>query len=189
MAITMRPARPVTDEELLALSELNPEYQFERSAAGSLFLTPTSARSGRREANLISQLERWAQRGNHGAVFSPTTGFRLPMGEFYLPDAAWVRRERWDALPSDARDEFLYLCPDAAFEIRAKSSRLGDLRNKMRAYLANGAQIAVLIDPYERTVEIYRPGREPETHQEPDALTLDPELQGFTLDLAPLFAE
>jgi Uma2 family endonuclease len=71
-----------------------------------------------------------------------------------VPDAAWVRYQRWEALGPDAQDEILYLCPDAAFEIRAKTSRPSELQEKMRAYLANGAQLAVLIDPYDRTVEV-----------------------------------
>jgi Uma2 family endonuclease len=61
------------------------------------------------------------------------------------------------------------------------------LREKTRAYLTNGAQIAVLIDPSERTVEVYRPGREPEIHRSPERVALDPELPGFMLDLEPIF--
>jgi Uma2 family endonuclease len=34
------------------------------------------------------------------------------------------------------------------FEVRSKSDTQQDLRTKMRAYLANGARAAVLIDPY-----------------------------------------
>lgn len=111
----------------------------------------------------------------------------LPNGEFYLPDAAWVRRARWDTLSQEQQDEILALCPDAAFEIRAKSSRIADLREKMRAYLANGVRIAVLVGPYGRMVEVYRPGREPEYHPGPATLALDPDLPGFVLDLRPLF--
>jgi Uma2 family endonuclease len=57
----------------------------------------------------------------------------------------------------------------------------------MRAYLANGAQIAVLIDPYERTVEVYRPGQDPQVSANPRAVPLDPELPGFVPEPAPLF--
>ena len=48
----------------------------------------------------------------------------------------------------DAQDEDLYLCPDATFEIRAKTSRPPELQEKMCAHIANGVQLAVLIDPY-----------------------------------------
>ena len=47
---------------------------------------------------------------------------------------------------------------------------------------------AVLIDPDARIVEVYRPGREPETHRDPATLALDPELPRFVLDLKPIFA-
>jgi Uma2 family endonuclease len=187
MAIILKHPRPVTDEEILELSRLNPGYQFERTATGELVVTPTSGRSGHLEARLVRQLDTWADGDGHGLVFNSTTGFVLPDGAFVLPDAAWLRRDRWEALGPDAQDEILRLCPDATFEIRAKSSRPAELRDKMRAYIANGAQLAVLIDPYERTVEVYRPGREPAIHQGPTAVALDPELPGFVLDLRPVF--
>jgi len=188
MAITLTLTHRVTDEELLELSERNPEYQFERTARGELIVTPTSGQSGHREARLIRQLDMWADGEGHGLVLNATTGFKLPDGSFFVPDAAWVKRERWEALSAEQRDEILSISPDAAFEIRAKSSRPADLRHKMRAYLANGARIAILIDPYERTVEVYRPGREPQTHRDPSTFALDPELPGFILDLEPIFA-
>jgi Uma2 family endonuclease len=36
--------------------------------------------------------------GQPGAVFSSQTMFRLPGGGWRSPDAAWIRRERWNAL-------------------------------------------------------------------------------------------
>ena len=189
MAITLTLTHKVTDDELRELSARNPGYQFERNAKGDLVVTPTSGRSAYREAKLVSQLDRWAERGGLGIVLSPTAGFRLPNGEFYVPDAAWVRHEHWEALGPDAQDEILYLCPDAAFEIRAKTSRPSDLQEKMRAYLANGAQLAVLIDPYDRTVEVYRSGRDREIYTDPKTVALDPELPGLILDLEPIFTE
>ncbi|MBX6378166.1 MAG: Uma2 family endonuclease, partial [Clostridia bacterium] len=103
------------------------------------------------------------------------------------PDASWVRRERWEALTPEEQEGFVPLCPDAVFEVRSPSNTLAELREKMRAYLANGARIAVLVDPYERAVEVYRPGREPERHDKPAHVAFDPELPGFALDLGPVF--
>jgi len=110
MAITLTFTHKVTDDELRELSARNPGYQFERNAKGDLVVTPTSGRSAYREAKLVSQIDRWAERGGLGIVLSPTAGFRLPNGEFYVPDAAWVRHEHWEALGPDAQDEVLYLC-------------------------------------------------------------------------------
>jgi Uma2 family endonuclease len=45
----------------------------------------------------------------------------------------------------------------------------------------------VLIDPYARTVEVYRHGREPERYENPERVALDPELVGFELEVGPVF--
>jgi len=57
----------------------------------------------------------------------------------------------------------------------------------MRAYLENGARVGVLSDPTTRTVEVYRPQRELERHDNPERISLDPELPGFVLELGPVF--
>jgi Uma2 family endonuclease len=59
MALTLKPPKPVTDEELQA--RRNPGLQFERSAGGELIVTPTGSASGRRELALGAQLARWAE--------------------------------------------------------------------------------------------------------------------------------
>lgn len=188
MAIKLDLARPLTDEDLLALSERNPGYQLERTADGRLVVTPTGGESGRRSAEVVSQLSHWNRQSRLGYVFDSSTGFRLPDGSLLSPDASWVRRERWEALPREAREGFPPLCPDAVFEVCSASNTLAELREKMHAYLANGARLAVLVDPESHAVEVYRRGRPPERHLEPLRVALDPELPGFSLDLGPIFA-
>ena len=99
-----------------------------------------------------------------------------------------MRRERWDALSKDQRQKFAPLCPDAVFEIRSESQSTAELREKMHLYLANGAQIAVLINADAHTVEVYRSGRGPVILKDPVTVTLDPEPPGLILDLEPIFA-
>jgi len=187
MAIVLDLLHPVTDEELLRLSERNPGYQFERTADGRLIVSPTGMESGRRILKIAYQLERGNERTGLGVVFDSSTGFRLPDGSLLSPDASWIRREQWEALSREEREGFGLFCPDAAFEVRSPSQTPEELREKMRAYLRNGARIGMLVDPYARTVEVYRPGREPERYENPDRVTLDPELPGFDLEAAPVF--
>ncbi len=181
--------RVVTDEELLELSERNPGYRFERTAGGRLVVSPTGMESGRRSGEVFGQLRERNSRTRAGAVFDSSTGFRLPDGSLLSPGASWVRRERWEAVPREEREEFGPLCPDAVFEVRSSHQSQEELREKMRAYLRNGARVAVLIDPYGRTVEVYRPGREVEVYEGLERVALDPELPGFELDLRPVFEE
>jgi len=189
MAIELDLLHPVTDEELRLLSERNPGYQFERTADGRVVVSPTGSKSGWRTAEVTGQLRDWNRHTGSGVVFDSSTGFHLPDGSLLSPDASWVARERWKALSPEEQEGFAPLCPDAVFEIRSASQTLQELREKMQTYLRNGARIGVLIDPYTRTVEVYRPGREPERHEDPERVALDPELPGFVLELGPVFEE
>jgi len=58
-----------------------------------------------------------------GLVFDSSTGFRLPNGEIRSLDAAWVKRDRLEALNPDS-EEFLPRCPDFAIELRSASDQL-----------------------------------------------------------------
>jgi Uma2 family endonuclease len=185
VAISLKLAAPPDDDEILELSRRNPGFQFERNAAGELVVTPASTKSGQRGAALSLQLGRWAEQAG-GAVFDSSTGFHLPDGSLLSPDASWMPQERWDALTPEQQDTFAPLCPDAVFEIASKSDTLARLRAKMRAYLVNGARLAVLIDPQGQVVEVYRPDREAEVFRSPGPVPLDPVLPGFVLDPEPI---
>jgi Uma2 family endonuclease len=174
----------VTDEELRALSERNPGYQFERTAEGRLVVAPTGGEGGRRSGEVLTQLSVWNSRARLGVVFDSSTGFNLPNGACRSPDAAWVAQARWDALSPSQREGFPPLCPEVVFEVRSRSDSLAELRAKMREYIDNGARLGVLIDPESRTVEVHRPGAEPERHR--GQVALDPELPGFVLDPRPI---
>ncbi len=129
MGISLRLAAPPSDAEILELSQRNPGFQFERSAAGELIVTPASSEGGRREATLVIQLGRWAD-VQSGVVFGPSAGFRLPDGSLLAPDASWMPSERWESLTPEQRDDFARLCPDAVFEVASKRDTMRDLRAK-----------------------------------------------------------
>jgi enamine deaminase RidA (YjgF/YER057c/UK114 family) len=67
------------------------------------------------------------------------------------------------------------------------SKALEELRSKMALYLKNGVRLGVLVDPYARAVEVYRPQEEPLRLQGVEAVSLEPELPGFALWLPPLW--
>ncbi|MDR7422561.1 MAG: Uma2 family endonuclease [Armatimonadota bacterium] len=188
MAISLRLAAPPTDQEILDLSRRNPGLQIEQAPSGELVLTPTGAESGRREVVLVAQLYQWARADGRGEVFGSSTGFRLPDGSLRSPDASWVRRERWEALSAAQREGFAPLCPDAVFEIRSRIDALRDLRAKMQAYLANGARLAVLLDPERRAVEVHEPDQDVRVAEPAGPVSLEPILPGFALDPAPIFS-
>ena len=72
-------------------------------------------------------------------------------------------------------------------EVRSRSDNLPPLEEKMREYIANGAQLAWLIDPLRKRLYIYRPDKETQLVEDPQAISGDPELPGFVLNLGSLW--
>ena len=94
---------------------------------------------------------------------------------------------RWEALSADERRGYAKICPDFVLELRSQSDSLAEVRRKMDEYMANGARLGLLIDPQNRRVHIYRPEQPVEILEEPTAVSADPVLPGFTLDLSVIW--
>lgn len=179
----------LSESEFFDFCQLNRELRIERSHDGELIIMPpASSDSGRRNLSLAAQLWIWSQRDGTGESFDSSAGFRLPNGATRSPDAAWIKRERWDALTADEQEEFAPLAPDFVAELRSKTDSLRGLRAKMREYIENGVRLAWLIDPTRQRVEVFRPGRQPEPIDHPTQLIADPELPGFVLDLRQVWS-
>jgi Uma2 family endonuclease len=145
-----------SDDEIAELCRRNPEYEFERMPDGQLIVSPPASwYGGSREARLLLQLGIWnARAGGGGEVFSPSTGFTLPDGALFAPDAAWLDAERFAALRGQPRNKFARVCPTLAFELVSASDRLLLVRRKIEIYVRNGVTRAVMIDPERRLVEV-----------------------------------
>ena len=76
------------------------------------------------------------------------------------------------------------MCPDFVVKLRSKSDRLTTLQEKMEEYLVNGAQLGWLIDPREKSVDIYPPDASVEVLNNPSEIYGAPLLKGFTLKLS-----
>jgi Uma2 family endonuclease len=125
----------------------------------------------------------WAEADGTGVAFDSSTGFILPNGAERSPDAAWVSRSRWDRLTEKEQESFPPLCPDFVVELRSPTDNLKDLQAKMDEYMANGAQLGWLIDPFEKRVYVYQPGAAVAVVEDPESLSGEPLLRGFTLQL------
>ena len=174
----------LTDEQFFQLCQQNRELRFERTAKGEiLIMPPTGGETGNRNIELAYQLQAWSRQNNLGKAFDSSTGFKLPNGANRSPDAAWVRRERWEALTPQQRQKFLPLCPDFVVELRSPSDSLKETQEKMQEYIDNGARLGWLIDPQTRRVEIYRPNQDVEILENPATVPGEDVLPGFVLDL------
>jgi|ERR1700729_2456578 len=187
MAITLHLLKPVSDEDLLELSQRN-LYQLERRRDGALIVTMVGKASSARTADLTAQVASWSQGPCAGPVFGSSAGFHLADGSVLSPDTSWMQPERWETLTRPQQEGFPPLCPDAVFEIRVPTDAIEELHAKMRLYLDNGARLAVLIDPFDRFVELWRPEREPDHFAGEHWVAMDPELPGLVLEVDSLYA-
>jgi len=175
----------VTQEQFTALAASNRELRLERTAQGELIVNPpTGWETGKRNRSISGELYIWWRNaGKPGEVFESSTGFILPNGANRSPDACWVSQERWDALTPEQKGTFANICPDFVVELRSGSDSLISQQEKMREYMDNGAVLGWLIDPQNRTVEIYRAGLAVEVLANPSELSGEEVLPGFLLDL------
>ena len=178
----------VTPEQYEELVYKHDDLWLELTSSGELILMPpTGLETDTRNFNLIIQLGTWAQTDGSGVGFGASGIFALPNGARRIPDAAWVKREKWDRLTKDQQKRFGPLCPDFVVELRSPSDRLPPLRVKMVEYMENGASLGWLIDPFERRVYVYRPDHEVVILENPETVSGDPLLPGFKLDLTKLW--
>ena len=189
LPVIVRPATALTDDELMLFSQRNQGYRIERNSQGELeIMSPSGGDGSRWESRVIRELDFWAEQ-NGGASFSSNGGFHLPDGSVLSPDAAWVSGARWNALSKDERRGFPPLCPDFVIEILSASDSRPVLEKKMLMWMANGAQLAWMIDPYAATLTIYRPDREPEVLDRPDSVEAEAPVAGFRLTTSNLWAQ
>ncbi|AFZ09268.1 protein of unknown function DUF820 [Oscillatoria nigro-viridis PCC 7112] len=178
----------LTDEQFFQLCIDNRDLRFERTASGGLIIMPpTGSETGNFNIDLSYQLQSWSRQNKHlGIAFDSSTGFKLPDGTDISPDAAWVRRDRWDALTAEEKKKFAPICPDFVVELRSTTDSIEKLRAKMKVYVKNGARLGWLLDRKNRKVEISRQGSEVEILDSPATLSGEDVLPGFVLDLSDI---
>jgi Uma2 family endonuclease len=181
---------PVDEAALLFLSRENPAYRFETMVDGRLVVSPlTGTFASMREAELVSQVVVWNKRARLGHVLSSNGGITLADGAMKGPDAAFISQRRLAELSPEREERaFEQIAPEAVFELLSPSDRLRYTIEKCEAYVRNGSAVAVLINPRERSVTLYRPDREPVVIRDATAVDIGDELPGFTLDATAIFA-
>ena len=165
----------------IAFCEQNDLYEMEVNAEGELLILPmTGFRGNRRENYMNFFLTSW-EIANGGIAASQSSRFRLPSGEIRGPDAAWMRRELYDAQTTEQQETVIEGAPDFVAEIRSRTDNLRPLQRKMGLWMAGGARLGWLIDARRRQVYIYRAGSdEPQLLDDPELLDGEDVLPGFT---------
>jgi Uma2 family endonuclease len=178
----------MSEAQFYELCQRNPDLQIERNAQGEVIVMPPAfSDTGNRNFKLSVQLGIWAERDSTGECFDSSAGFTLPSGAMRSPDASWIKMERWDALTDAQKASFAPICPDFVIELRSSSDTLKSLQTKLQEYIENGVSLGLLIDRQSRTVYCYRADGSVVVLNDPDSVSCDPELPGFTLQMAKIW--
>ena len=178
----------MSDEQFAEFCARYPDFFIEMTADGEiLIMPPNHPLTGMRNTKIDAQLETWASRDGRGGTTGPSGGFVLPDGSRRAPDAAWILKSRIYQIAPAQIEGAWHLCPDFVIELRSPSDRLPALRAKMREWIGGGAQLGWLIDPERHAVEIYRPGLAPEIRTGIDHISGETPVEGFELDLRPVW--
>jgi len=184
ITLNLEPHLQLTDETFEQLCRNNPDLRLERTAQGELIaMSPTGSESGRQNLGLSAQLWFWNQQTGLGVAFDSSTGFTLPNGAIRAPDAAWLKKERWETLSLEQRRRFAPICPDFVIELRSPTDELETLKIKLQEYIDNSAKLGWLIDAETRQVYIYRPQIPVEVLDQPTILSGESVLPNFEMDL------
>ncbi len=188
-AVRIRFERPISDEQLMEFCSDNDVLRVEREATGEIVLmSPSGLESGWIEGEVLLELGIWARAHGRGTQVGPSAGFTLPDRSMRAADASWISWDRFHSLTDEQRKSYAPVCPEFIIEVRSQSDRLRPLQEKMHMWLANGAELAWLIDPQRKVVEVYRLGEEVEIHENPTSVLGTGPVHGFEFVLSRIWA-
>lgn len=187
-ALVLHFGRKMSGDEFYDFCMLNRDLDLELTSEGDLIIMPpTGMKTGNRNFRLTGSFAVWARQDGTGLGFDSSSLFSLPNGAKRSPDLCWIRKERWEALTDKEQEKFSPICPDFVVELRSPSDSLKRLKKKMEEYVENGAQLGWLIDPLKKTVHVYRPQAAVEILDDPETISGEPLLPGFTLNVRALW--
>lgn len=192
MQITIPKGFQVTPQQFEQIAVVDKINKLELTASGELIvMPPTGGDTGRKNSDLNFQIVNWSKQNDTGVCFDSSTLFILPNGARRSPDVSWLLKSRWNQLSAEDQRKFPPITPDFVIELVSPSdtSLTGykELQFKMQEYIDNGLRLGWLINPDAKVVEIYRLNQPVEIVSNPNVLSGEKVLSGFTLDLTEIF--
>ena len=186
LPFSFRPARPLTDEELLVFASDNSGIDFEVDADGTVtVMSPSKPEGSWLNQVLATELMIWTRRNQPAKVFGPDLGVRFDDGVLRAPDAAWLSLAKWRQHHEQAGNgrEYLTVCPEFVAELRSPADRVSEIEAKMEFWMSRGVELGWLIDPKRKLAMIYTPGAEPRTLLRPEFLEGEGPIAGFRIEM------
>jgi len=170
----------LTLDQFLQIPEQEPALEFDADGTIHEKMSPTTDH-GALQAHLARLLLNWIDGDpprHRGYVY---TELRTNVaGASKLPDVAFYRHR-----PRESARHHALTVADVAIEILSARDDLDEQRAKCEWYLQQGAPVAVLVDPAQRSVTRFDPSGHVEVVSQPGTLVL---LPGLELALADVFS-
>lgn len=122
-----------------------------------------------------------------GKIFGAEVGFIIGRDPDTVraPDIAFIARENLPTvMPATA---FWPGAPDLAVEVLSPNDRMGEVDDKIRAWLQSGAKLVWIVDPQLRTVTVYRSPTDVSIKTTADILDGGDVVAGFSATVAEIF--
>ncbi len=180
MALTQR---RLTLEEFLKLPEGKPALEFEDGVVIQKW-SPKGQHSGL-QGELVERFNRFARPAKLALALPE---LRVTFGgRSYVPD---VSVYRWERIPVDEAGRLandFFDPPDIAVEIVPPEQRVNAQVRRCLWFVANGVGAALLVDPADESVLLFRPGQSPQPLHAAEAVEFGDLLPGFQLSVQELF--
>lgn len=176
--------KTLTLAEFLALPEEEPSLEYADGV-----VTQKVSPKIRHSALQLALAERINQFGLPNEVARAFPELRATFGgASRVPDIAVLR---WDRIPRDAKGglaDDVYEPPAMAVEIASPEQSISSLVRRCLWYVAQGVQVALLVDPQDESVLAFRPGGRVSALHGADRIELPEILPDFDLTVGDLFS-
>ena len=186
----------MTTEELMAMPDdgverwlINGELRESRPRLGGPPMTIRNRFHSQVLVWLCHELAKWLERQTEpcGRIVGGEAGVRLRQDPETTVgvDVAYLSAE----LAARQTDDTSIVdgVPILIGEILSPSDTQEDIHEKVKKYLEVGVRLVWVLNPYDRTVRVYRPGEPPQLFNEKQDLTGEPHLPGFCVRVERLF--
>jgi Uma2 family endonuclease len=180
----------MTTEQLLAMPDDNVERWLIHGQLREKPMTYRNRWHSRAAARVTRFLDVWldTQPEPRGSVLVGDAGVRLTRNPDTTVgiDVVYISADLAARNPDDTT--IIDGVPVLAVEILSPNNTVEEIDEKLDQYLAVGVPLVWIVDTRDRTVTIYRPGQEPDLVNARQELSSEPELPGFRVRVADLFA-
>lgn len=177
--------RQMTLEEFLELPEEEEETSLEYFEGRITQKVPAKLRHSALQAEVTFIFNEFARPRRLARAFPE---LRTTFAQASLvPDVAVLRWERIPRLETGEMSDDVFVPPDIAVEIVSPGQGINRLIHRCHWFLDHGAELALLINPRDKTVRRFQSGQPDAVLRGSDHIDLDSVLPGFDLTVDRLF--